>query len=262
MAGMSNDKSIEGKRFTEMTEWLKTPLGQTLLESESSLLEHLINRRFGYHLLQLGCADIALYGDSPIGHKFCLRPSAEGKHCGLVAQPEAIPLASDSVDLVLLHHALDYSLEPHQLLREAARVLIAGGNMVIIGFNPYSTWGIRQKLSKGKNKSPWTADLLSSGRLCDWLKLLEFKVEQTHYGLYSLPINNAALIRYSSFMGKLAQQLNWPSGGIYVISAKKQVLPLTPIREPWKALPRTAKGLVIGDNAGVAPNQSHKKTLH
>lgn len=262
MANMTYKKSITGNGFTEMTEWLHTPLGQTLVQSELALLENLINRRFGYHLLQLGCADMALYDDSPIGHKFCLRPSAEGVHCGLVAQPEAIPLASDSIDMVLLHHALDYSMHPHQLLREAARVLIAGGNMLIIGFNPYSTWGIRQKISSKTGKRPWKADLLSSGRLCDWLKLLEFKVEQIHYGLYSLPINNAAIIRYSSFMGKLAQRLNWPTGGIYVISAKKQVLPLTPIREPWKAIPAKANGLAISDNASMSPNQSHHKTLH
>ncbi|MBN4053728.1 class I SAM-dependent methyltransferase [Haliea sp. AH-315-K21] len=259
---MSNEKSNDSQNFADMTAWLQTPLGKNLLGTEFSLLESMINRRFGYHLLQLSCADIAVYEDSPIGHKFCLSPSAKGKNSSLVAQAEAIPLTAESVDMVVLHHALDYSIDPHQLLREADRVLIAGGHLLIIGFNPFSAWGARHKLSRRSGKSPWKSNLLSSMRLSDWLKLLDFKIEQVHYGLYSLPINNPSLIRYSSFMGKLAQRLNWPTGGIYVISAKKQALPMTPIREPWKALPRRAKGLALGDNVSIAPTQPHKKTLH
>ncbi len=259
---MSNEKYKEIKNFTEMTEWLKTPLGENLLQTEWSLLENMINRRFGYHLLQLSCADISMCDDSPIGHKFCLTPSTAVKNGSLVAQAEAIPLAAESVDMVVLHHALDYSPHPHQLLREADRVLIAGGHLLIIGFNPFSTWGARHKLGRKSRQSPWQSKLLSSMRLSDWLKLLDFKIEQVHYGLYSLPINSSKIIRYSSFMGKLAQRLNWPTGGIYIISAKKQALPMTPIREPWKAIPGKARGLALCDNVSIAPNQPHKKTLH
>lgn len=259
---MAIEKNIESIRFSDMTEWLQTPLGQTMLKAESALVESLLNRRFGYHLLQLGCADVSVFDDSPIGHKFCLTPTPQSAHSGVVAQPEAIPLISESVDMVVLHHALDYSFDPHQLLREADRVLIAGGHLLIIGFNPFSTWGIRHKLGRKKQHRPWQANPLSTLRLSDWLKLLDFKIEQVHYGLYSIPINSPRLIRYSSFMGRLAQRLNWPSGGIYVICAKKQVLPMTPIREPWKAIPRPVKGLALGDGTGIAPSQPHKKTLH
>ncbi len=259
---MSNEKYNELKNFADMTEWLQTPLGENLLQVECSLLENMMNRRFGYHLLQLSCADISMHDDSPIGHKFSLTPSTKVKNGSLVAQAEAIPLAGESVDMVVLHHALDYSEHPHQLLREADRVLIAGGHLLITGFNPFSTWGVRHKLSRQSGKSPWQSNLLSSMRLSDWLKLLDYKIEQVHYGLYSLPINSSKLIRYSSFMSKLAQRLNWPTGGIYVISAKKQALPMTPIREPWKAISSKAKGLALGDNVSIAPNQPHKKTLH
>lgn len=261
-ACMSNEKYNIERNFTDMTQWLETPLGKNLLDIETSLLEQMINRRFGYHLLQLSCADVAVYEDSPIGHKFCLTPSTKVKNGSLVAQADAIPLAAEAVDMVVLHHVLDYSSDPHQLLREADRVLIAGGYLLIIGFNPFSTWGVRHRFGRKAGKSPWKSSLLSSLRLSDWLKLLDFKVEQIHYGLYSLPVNSPGLIRYSSLLGKLAQRLNWPTGGIYVISAKKQALAMTPIREPWKAIPSKTKGLALGDNASIALTQPHKKTLH
>lgn len=261
MTSMTNEQDQASRNYHEMTEWLQGPLGSTLLSAEAEILEHMINRRFGYHLLQMSCADVTVYDDSPIGHKFCLRPDIDARRGGVVAQPEAIPLASESVDMVLLHHVLDYSKHPHQLLREADRVLIAGGDLLIIGFNPFSTWGIRHKLSRRKQLSPWKANLLTSMRLCDWLKLLDFQIDQVQYGLYSMPINHPAFIKYSSFFGKFAKQLNWPTGAIYIISARKQSLPMTPIREPWKAMPRPVKGLALGDSARVAPS-SQKRTLH
>lgn len=256
---MGNKKHNDNQRFSDMTTWLHTPLGKNLLGTEFSLLKNMIDRRFGYHLLQLSCADIAVYRDSPIGHKFCMTPSTKVKNGGLVAEAEAISLVSESVDLVVLHHVLDYSADPHQLLREADRVLIAGGHMLIIGFNPFSTWGVRHKLGRKFDNSPWESNLFSSMRLSDWLKLLDFKVEQVQYGLHSLPINSPRLIRYSSFVGKLAQRLNWPTGGIYVISAKKQVLPMTPIREPWKDISRKARDLALGENVNIAASQPQKK---
>ncbi len=259
---MSNEKHLDSENYSAMTQWLQTPLGDCLIKAENSLLESMINRRFGYHLLQLGCADLAMYEESPIGHKFCLSPSTQVKHGDLVAQTEAIPLATESVDMVVLHHALDYSKDPHQLLREVDRVLIAGGDVLIVAFNPYSTWGARHKLSRKTGRRPWQSNLLSSRRLTDWLNLLDYRVEQVQFGLYSLPINSPGLIKYSSMMDKMARRLNWPTGAIYVISAKKQALPMTPIREPWKAIPKNTKGLVIGDNVSIAPNQPHNKTLH
>lgn len=258
--------------YTAMDRWYRSPLGERLLQSEQALLEHCLPRRFGYHLLQIGCANLPLAKSSPIGHKFFISHTADGSFSaegsfptegslsgdrpgtpatgtpsGIVAKGEAIPLASESVDLVLLHHALDYSSFQHQLLREVSRVLIAGGHIVIIGFNPISSWGIRTRLP-GRKKAPWQGKLLSTLRITDWLKLLDFQVEQVRYGAYSLPINSPGVIRYSGMLDKLAARLNWPTGGIYMISARKQVLPLTPIQTSWREFAGAHVGLPIAEN--------------
>ncbi len=224
-------------RFDPMTSWFKTPLGKVLLAQEKRLLEGLLARRFGYHLLQLGCSDIPMYDSSPINHKFSLALDVHNKQHMAVASTDAIPLSTNSIDLVLLHHALDYSDNQHQLLREASRILIAGGHMLIVGFNPLSTWGIRNRMQRRQGCSPWNAHQLTALRVTDWLKLLEFQIESIHYGLYCLPFNKPRLIRYSAFGGKLAGRMNWPTGAVYVISAKKQVAPLTPIHTEWRRFP-------------------------
>ncbi|MEY4643058.1 MAG: hypothetical protein RLZZ227_3052 [Pseudomonadota bacterium] len=234
--------------YADMTAWFETPLGQHLLATERNLLDHMLVRRFGYHLLQLGCADLQLHDKSPMGHKFSFRPwQGAGKGHAAIADLESIPLASESVDLVLLHHALDFSPYQHQLLREVERVLIAGGHVVIVGFNPLSTWGLRNKLQffRRTRKAPWHASMLGTLRLTDWLKLLDFQVEQVRYGMYSLPVNSDRIARYAGLLDPLAARLNWPTGGIYVISARKQVLPLTPVQTRWRRMPVHGLGLPL-----------------
>jgi hypothetical protein len=68
-----------------LTDWFGTPLGQHLLGIERALVDELLQRRFGYHLLQLGCSELLLHERSPMGHKFSFCP-----HAGLATQHTAI----------------------------------------------------------------------------------------------------------------------------------------------------------------------------
>lgn len=233
-----------------MTEWFSTPLGQHLLQRERACLQDLLRRRFGYHLLELGCAELQLHELSPMGHRFsfCPHPGLPTLHTAR-ASGEAIPLPEASVDLVLLHHALDFSSQQHQLLREVARVLIAGGSAIIVGFNPFSSWGLRRRLPPWQ-PGPWNATPLSARRLSDWLQLLDFKVESLHYGAQVLPLNHPRSIRWSGCLEPLAQRLLWPAGAFYIIHARKQVVALTPLQQRWHRLPVPGMTMPLADQVG------------
>src|ERR1019366_694210 len=58
---------------------------------------------------------------------------------------EALPFDAASLDLVVLPHALELARDPHRTLREVERVLVPEGRVLIIGFNPASLWGTRQR---------------------------------------------------------------------------------------------------------------------
>ncbi len=60
------------------------------------------------------------------------------------AQIGALPFVDDCWPRVVLQHALDVRGEPLDLLREAARILAPGGEMLLFGFNPLSPWIWRQ----------------------------------------------------------------------------------------------------------------------
>ncbi|MEY3661060.1 MAG: class I SAM-dependent methyltransferase [Pseudohongiellaceae bacterium] len=239
--------------FDALTHWFASPLGQHLLGREQVLLDQVLNKRFGYHLLQIGCADLVLGANSPISHRITLQAFRTGaRRESMLADPEALPLATASVDCVVLHHALDYASDQHQLLREAARVLIAGGWLVILGFNPYSLWGLRNKLLRWQLRLPWRASLLSASRVCDWLNLLDFQVDGIRYAEYALPINTSKSWCRFSWFEALATYFNLPTGGIYLIAACKQVAPLTPVRRPRRRHVVGPLGMPVVEPAGPA----------
>src|SRR5690606_4730822 len=85
--------------------WLKTPLGERLLKSEKAQLAPVLSRIFGSHILQVSSSrDVSLLEESRVGHKFVFSPVWREDCKQPVADAEALPLVSGSVDAVLLKH--------------------------------------------------------------------------------------------------------------------------------------------------------------
>ena len=144
-------------------------------------------------------------------------------------------MKSDSLDIVILPHVLEYSLEPHQVLREVERVLIAEGHVVILGFNPWSFWNLFRVFNFWKKPAPWNSHFLAASRVIDWLTLLGFDVVQQEGYFYQLPIQNNKIVKKLGFLEKIGQRL-WPKMGAgYVLVARKRVETLTPIRPRWRS---------------------------
>src|SRR5262245_24968866 len=152
----------------EAQEWFATPLGQYLLMREQTYFDNVVADVFGYNAFQLGMPEIDLLRTSRIPmrcHVGVTGPAA------LRADLRDLPVASNSVDLVLLPHTLEFSANPHQILREVARVLMPEAHVIIAGFNPWSLWGFRRMFSRGRGY-PWKGRFSNLPRMKDWLALL------------------------------------------------------------------------------------------
>ncbi|WP_188749976.1 class I SAM-dependent methyltransferase [Marinobacterium zhoushanense] len=217
-------------------QWFDSPLGGELIEVEQQLLEQVLPTLFGYHLLQIGVdSRRPMFAASPVPHRILLGPSLElgMEKRSIVASNSELPVQSDSMDVVLLHHALDFAENPHQVLREAARVLRPGGHMVILGFNPASLWGIARYLRRRK-QVPWSAHFIRHGRLQDWLGLLELTEVRTLSGLYMPPFESLRRRQRSAWLRALAQRAPAHSGAALLVVARKDVPGMTPLRTPWR----------------------------
>ncbi len=237
--------------------WYRLRLGRLLLEEERARLEEILPNLFGYHLLQIGrMADTDLLLTSRITHRIVIDADGDTNNAmpGLVACPDALPIASDSVDVVILPHTLELEADPHQVLREVERVLIAEGSLVIAGFNPWSLWGLwRLVLARG-GYPPWCGRFISLVRIRDWLALLGFDEVQVQPYFFRPPLHHEGLMKKLNFMERLGAR-GWPQlSGAYLLVAKKRVSTLTPIMPNWSRERRVV-------NRGLEPttrNMNHE----
>jgi hypothetical protein len=136
---------------------------------------------------------------------------------------------------VLLHHALEFSESPHGLLREAHRVLMPQGHIVIVGFNPLSAFGAAARVSGWFPDRFWGAShSISSRRLKDWLNLLGAEVQAVHHCFVIPPAGGERMFRFLSRCDAVARRYRVPLGGVYAVHARKTVSTLTPSRIRWR----------------------------
>jgi hypothetical protein len=87
---------------------------------------------------------------------------------------------------VLLPHTLEVASDPYAVLREADRVLVAEGQLIVLGFRPASLWGLRAAASQS-GFPPGLERTLSASRVTDWLGLLSYEILSVRPYLYRLP---------------------------------------------------------------------------
>ncbi len=225
--------------MSSFPDWSRTDLGRSLFTVEQMALGKFLPALKGDIAVQYGYAGTAsLLETSNIEQKIFLLASesegdipSSGSFDGLQAlyidAGSTLPFQSSSVDLCLLPHMLDFSDNPHQLLRESKDILVDGGHLVILGFNPYSLWGIRKLFSKAN--APWNGHNYSIHKVRDWLSLLNFHVSGGMMLYYSPPIRNQQLREKFVFMENAGNRW-WPMlGGVYLLIALKREVGMTVI---------------------------------
>jgi SAM-dependent methyltransferase len=213
----------------KMAAWWQSPLGQCVLDLEQSCLQNNASHFFGQVQFQLGVNRSLLPQHSRPSLQQYVAESGDINACA-----EALPMKLHSVDTLLLSHVLEFSSEPHQVLREAERVLGPDGTLVLCQFNPWSLWGIRRLMSFQDNP-PWQGQFYGLSRLKDWLELLNFDVVKVDRLMFRPPLNSAHWLNRFGLFERLGKRI-WPIfSGVVVVVASKRTVPLTPIKSGWQS---------------------------
>jgi SAM-dependent methyltransferase len=222
--------------------WFETDMGRVVLAVERRLLTRCLADCFGYHLLQLSANNnLDLYGDCRVQRCFKAGPvnpdlaAQDGGAAFVRCSFEELPFETGSIDVALVHHVPEFSADPHAVLRELYRVIMPGGRVILIGFNPWSAFGARMVLGRWRQGSVWRNHFFSATRMNDWLQLLGFETESIDYGFHRLPLHRAAHWPESGENDN-AWSRHWPFGGIYVITAVKQVSKFIPLKPHWSTV--------------------------
>lgn len=223
---------------TNRRSWFARLPGSDLVQQELRIMERLLPRMFGYHIVQIGsAAGRPYYHDSPISHRMLLQVEEEGHVDGtsLQCRTDALPILAESMDVVILPHTLEFTATPHKLLRECERILIEEGHLIIIGFNPWSLCGLWRLFLSWRGVPPWNGHFYSHNRIKDWLSLLDLELIRTERCFYRPPLQRSSLMRRLGFLEKLGGACWSYFGGVHIMVARKRVMALTPLKVSWRS---------------------------
>ncbi len=237
----------------DLNSWFETPVGRMLVGKERAAIGGLLARLSGVHLLQIGS-----YGDGaelpvPGATRQWVVSTAGGPGVSLKAEPYNLPVCSDSVDVVVLVHALEFSPAPHTVLRESARVLAPEGRLLIVAFNPFSFWGLRRAAAGLRQPpAPWRGHFYAARRLRDWCTLLDLEPLPGRTLFFRPPLPRAAFLRRLEWFERFGDRwLRW-FGGVHVMVSRKRVarvIPMGGLRV--RPLPALGRGMAWRRHARV-----------
>ncbi|HSF65231.1 MAG TPA: methyltransferase domain-containing protein [Paracoccaceae bacterium] len=147
------------------------------------------------------------------------------------------PLATGSVDRLVLLHGLETSEHPSAVLEESSRVLAPGGRVLVIVPSRAGLWARRDGTPFGFGR-PYT-----SGQLEAQLKRHGFTPERALSALYAPPSQRRFWLKTADFWEGAGRRLMpWMAGGVVMVEATKQVWAPTRgglgavVRKPLKVL--------------------------
>ncbi len=224
-----------------------------MLTWEQTRLDNVLADVFGFNAVQVGFPQIDFLRANRMPFRLrCGRQDGVDLRC----DPHHFPVATNSLDLVVLPHVLEFDANPHQILREVDRVLVPEGSVVIAGFNPYSLWGLRRALAGKRGVPPWQGHYLSVPRLRDWFALLGFETRSGAFGCYVPPVRQEKWLQRWHFMEPAGDRW-WPvAGGVYVLQAIKRQHSIRLVMPKWKDRMARAKALALMPQKPLAQKTS------
>lgn len=245
---MEPDEQTETiRRERTLVEWYGSEHGAQVLEVVRAALADLLIERFGYLGVQLGGGGLepSLIEASRVRQREVISALPTGGT--IQASAQALPLASECADLLLLAHVVERTSDPYQLFRELERVLVPEGDAVLVSFNPWSIWGAWSWFAGPfvrSDREPWRGRFYSSRRIKDWLRLLGFEIIAVRRLVYRPP----------AWRGWLGHKLEWMEGvgprwfpllgGVQIIVARKRRTRMILIRPRWRRIRVMAGGVV------------------
>jgi len=207
--------------------WFKTKNAKKLIEQEKIIVNKFIEDKFGYFAIQIGGAFTDFLEHSRITkHLF-----NEGVLKNISFDISSIPFSEESIDLIICPHFIEQGYN-QAIFNEFFRIIIPGGHIIIISFNPYSFAGIKNFFSFSM-QFPWNSKFISMSEIQKKLKESGFSISEAKISNYQ-PIFSDNNYFFNNNLESIGNRWLPLLGNVFFIVAQKKVLNLTPIKPKWK----------------------------
>jgi len=241
-----------------LRDWYQTSLGEAVLDTVSEKCDDILPGIFGYQGLQVGqiAPHRELLASAGLHRRIVIDSYAKTTSAQISGELEHLPISSNRMNLVFFPHSLEFCSNPHAALREADRVLTADGHLLLLGFNPYSQFGLRRIFGRSV---PWTGNTYSRARIQDWLSVLGFRIVTAETVFLRPPVDRPSILRRTRYIEHVQRFLGFV-GGVYLIHARKQSIPMTLTRQTWmQPQGRLVTGAFAQRSTRSAVNRSSNK---
>lgn len=211
--------------------WFQRMPGSMLIVEEKAVVDRVLKTVRGNCLLQIGGSidnKLTEHAQTPrvyfVDDRYRARPSK----LMIQAKTDQLPIDAESIDLVLVAHALEFSNNAWGILQEAHRVLKPEGKIIVLGFNQWSLWQA-WKLFLDKKRFPWCGHFYSAGKIKRKLCALDFEIEWQQTLCFRPPIYDTKIASNLLFLETWGQIMLPNCGGVFCVVATKNVPCLTPL---------------------------------
>lgn len=149
----------------------------------------------------------------------------EGPGLVSLADEAELPLPDESIDRVLMVHAVECSEQVRPMLREVWRVMAGSGRLLVVAPNRRGIWARfeRTPFGHGHPFSPPQLFLLLRENLFSPLRSVK--------ALYLPPSDRRMMLKAAGAWERVGERWGLPFAGVVLVEAMKQVYVATPVRE-------------------------------
>jgi SAM-dependent methyltransferase len=212
--------------IVDLREFYQSPLGQTVQRVLQARLRRIWPNLKGERVLALGYGTPLLrplLGEA--GALIAMMPDAqgvaywprEGPNISGLVDTGNLPLADQSIDRVILLHALEGSGAPFSMLREIWRILKSGGRLLLAVPNRRGLWAHSDRTPFG------TGQPYSAFQIKDTLRDQGFLVDRTFRALYLPPSQSRMMLSVADVFEKYGEKIFPGFGGLLLMEAGKQI---------------------------------------
>ncbi|WP_044470950.1 class I SAM-dependent methyltransferase [Mannheimia massilioguelmaensis] len=165
------------------TSWQQLPNGQDYCNALSQYFANWLPNILGYQVLKIGGLSGEILLDLPMRHQLIISPKISNNLTALCDQSDIsmvqskiteLPLIEKSIDACFLINTLNFTEDPHQVLREINRVITDSGLLFISLFNPINP--LYKPIFAYSSPYKFKLRRYLTCRVIDWLELLNFEI--------------------------------------------------------------------------------------
>ena len=213
-------------KYKELIKWYRRSVNQPFKKTINDHIPGIKKHIAGNNVLYIGLSEFKKKFESDKYLSFIAIDEITSSDN--ITESKRLPFEDNSHDVIVIIHALDYTENPYELVREIDRIATDDANVTLIGFNKSSLWGLIKPI-KEKIKPPWFLNFHSLYNIREWFKVLGYDSSYKKTGAF-MPITSKNMSRYMSKISFLQKIFASDLGGIYFLVFDKKMIPLTPIK--------------------------------